>query len=294
MGADGSLFAIRRSLHRPPPDDMFDDVYVSMMVLCQGYRLVQAADVNAFEESVPEAREEFQRKIRIGCQAFNARARLRLYPARPKVGLRTQAPNEAWHVDVTILKLLDGTKAYVHAVIDNFSRRILAWTVADHLDPMKTRDVLTTAAANLEASTKTDVFMDSGVENLNGDGDALFEANVLQRVIAQIDVSFSNSLIEAWWRSLKHQWLFLHQLDNIATVKKLVEFYVTEHNQRMPHSAFQGQTPDEMYFGRATQLPEELAVLRQAARQQRVAHNRSVTCAVCPRDARASSDGIAA
>src|SRR4029077_7621536 len=43
------------------------------------------------------------------------RPRLRLYPSKPKVGLRTQAPNEAWHVDVTIIKLLDGTKAYVHA-----------------------------------------------------------------------------------------------------------------------------------------------------------------------------------
>jgi hypothetical protein len=54
------------------------------------------------------------------------RPRLRLYPARPKVGLRTNAPNEAWHIDVTIIKLLDGTKAYVHAVIDNFSRKVLA------------------------------------------------------------------------------------------------------------------------------------------------------------------------
>jgi hypothetical protein len=62
------------------------------------------------------------------------RPRLRLYPAKPKVGLRTHAPNEAWHIDVTIIKLLDGTKAYVHAVIDNFSRRILAWTVASRLD----------------------------------------------------------------------------------------------------------------------------------------------------------------
>jgi transposase InsO family protein len=222
------------------------------------------------------------------------RPRLRLYPARPKLGLRTQAPNQAWHIDVTILKLLDGTKAYVHAVIDNYSRRILAWTVADHLDPMNTHDVLSKAAANLKPSTTAEVFMDSGVENLNGEVDPLFERGVLQRVIAQIDVSLSNSLIEAWWRSLKHQWLFLHPLETLATVKRLVEFYVTEHNQRMPHSAFQGQTPDEMYFGRAAHLPEELAVLRQAARQQRVAHNRDVACAACPRDAPASSDGIAA
>jgi cellulose synthase/poly-beta-1,6-N-acetylglucosamine synthase-like glycosyltransferase len=72
MGADGSLFAIRRTLHRPPPVDMFDDIYVSMMILCDGKRVIQAQDVTAFEESVPEQREEFQRKIRIGCQSFNA------------------------------------------------------------------------------------------------------------------------------------------------------------------------------------------------------------------------------
>ena len=101
------------------------------------------------------------------------RPRLRLYPAKPKVGLRTHAPNEAWHIDVTIIKLLDGTKAYVHAVIDNFSRRILAWTVAGRLDPMNTHDVLTRAAGHLVASTN--VFMDSGVEHLNGDVDPLFE-----------------------------------------------------------------------------------------------------------------------
>jgi Integrase core domain len=57
-------------------------------------------------------------------------------------------------------------------------------------------------------------------------------------------------MIEAWWRSLKHQWLFLHSLDSVTTVRRLVEFYVQEHNRVLPHSAFRGQTPDEMYFGR--------------------------------------------
>src|SRR2546426_11703696 len=36
-----------------------------------------------------------------------------------------------WHIDTTVIRLLDGTRAYLHAVIDNFSRRILAWRVAD-------------------------------------------------------------------------------------------------------------------------------------------------------------------
>jgi cellulose synthase/poly-beta-1,6-N-acetylglucosamine synthase-like glycosyltransferase len=71
MGADGSVFAIRRSLHRPPPDHIIDDLYVSLMILCSGYRVIQANDAFAYEESVVSAREEFKRKIRIACQAFN-------------------------------------------------------------------------------------------------------------------------------------------------------------------------------------------------------------------------------
>jgi putative transposase len=124
--------------------------------------------------------------------------------------------------------------------------------------------------------------------------DRLFNGSALQRVIAQIDVSFSNSLIEAWWRSLKHRWLFLHPLDNLATVRRLVEFYVTEHNERIPHGAFEGQTPDEMYFGRGAQVPDDLAVRRREARQQRVARNRQVACAACPRGSPLPSEDVAA
>jgi len=66
--------------------------------------------------------------------------------------------------------------------------------------------------------------------------------------LAFTELKFSNSMIEAWWRSLKHQWLFLHPLDSVTTVRRLVAFYVDEHNRVLPHSAFRGQTPDEMYF----------------------------------------------
>jgi hypothetical protein len=54
-----------------------------------------------------------------------------VHPQQPKVGLRTTRPDAAWHVDTTAIRLLDGAKAYVFAVIDNFSRRILAFRVAD-------------------------------------------------------------------------------------------------------------------------------------------------------------------
>jgi hypothetical protein len=65
-------------------------------------------------------------------------------------------------------------------------------------------------------------------------------------------------MIEAWWRSLKHQWLFLHSLDSVTTIRRLVAFYVDEHNRLLPHSAFRGQTPDEMYYGTADTVPTDL------------------------------------
>jgi cellulose synthase/poly-beta-1,6-N-acetylglucosamine synthase-like glycosyltransferase len=76
MGADGSLFAIRRSLSRPVPENLIDDMFVSLSILCDGYRVVRAADVMAYELSATNPAEEFRRKVRIACQAFNVHRRL--------------------------------------------------------------------------------------------------------------------------------------------------------------------------------------------------------------------------
>jgi len=111
---------------------------------------------------------------------------------------------------------------------------------------------------------------------------------VLRRVLAFTDLKFSNSMIEAWWRSLKHQWLYLHSLDSVTTVRRLVEFYVQEHNQVLPHSAFRGQTPDEKYFGTGDAVPADLTTRAAAARRARVQANRSAACGMCPATAAAA------
>ena len=105
---------------------------------------------------------------------------------------------------------------------------------------------------------------------------------MLRRVLAFTELKFSNSMIEAWWRSLKHQWLFLHALDSVTTVRRLVTFYVDEHNRVLPHSAFRGQTPDEMYFGTGDAVPTDLMSRAAAARRTRVEANRTASCERCP------------
>ena len=215
------------------------------------------------------------------------RPRTRVHPAKPTLGVRASRPNEYWHIDVTILKLLDGTKTFIHAVIDNYSRKILAWTLASRLDPATTCQVLVAAGQHLAekerepADACPTVVADSGVENVNSTVDATLASAKLRRVLAQVEVAYSNSIIEAWWRSLKHQWLYLNTLDTMAHLETLIAFFVEEHNAKMPHSAFAGQTPDEMYLGTAKNLPHELVVARGKARERRLAVNRAVSCHRC-------------
>ncbi len=70
----------------------------------------------------------------------------------------------------------------------------------------------------------------------------------------------------------------LSSLDTVERGRALVELFVEEHNTKMPHSAFRGQTPDEMYFSTAATLPEELAAARARARVARLAANRALSC----------------
>jgi transposase InsO family protein len=208
------------------------------------------------------------------------RPRARVHPAKPKVGIRATAPNNIWHVDTTLIRLLDGSRAYLHAVIDNFSRRILAWKVSATFEPSVTAEILENAANGLD-DEKPLLLADGGVENVNGAVDKLVENGLLKRLLAQTEITFSNSMIESWWRILKHQWLYLNTLDMVRTVEKLVAFYVDEHNTKLPHSAFRGQTPDEMYFGTGDHVPDKLESARQAARKTRLEVNRQESCSHC-------------
>jgi putative transposase len=139
----------------------------------------------------------------------------------------TTRPDEMWHIDTTVIRLLDGTRAYLHAVIDNFSRRILAWRVAETFAPGNSVAVLGEASRGATPSETT------------------------------------------------------HSLDSVTTVRRLVEFYVQEHNRVLPHSAFRGQTPDEMYFGTGDAVPADLTSRAAAARRARVEANRSAACGTC-------------
>jgi hypothetical protein len=145
-----------------------------------------------------------------------------------------------------VLRLLDGKNALLHAIIDNHSRKILAWTMATRLEPTATCQLLLDAGKHLVFAGRPLLYADSGIENVNGAVPATLLSACLDRVLAQVEMAFSSSTIP---RCLT------------------------------PPSMARPRT--KMYFGTAANLPAELAAARSKARAERLAANRAMTCDRC-------------
>ena len=101
-------------------------------------------------------------------------------------------------MDTTVIRLLDETKLYLHGVLDNFSRRILAWHLAERLSLLTACKISADAAKYLPTpAPELAIITDGGSENVNSTVDDAFGSGLLRRVLAQIDVVESNSHLEA-------------------------------------------------------------------------------------------------
>jgi cellulose synthase/poly-beta-1,6-N-acetylglucosamine synthase-like glycosyltransferase len=73
VGANGAVFAIRRSLFVPiPADGIVEDFLIAMNVRAAGYRVVYQPEAIAWEEVAPSVDQEFRRRVRIGAGNFHA------------------------------------------------------------------------------------------------------------------------------------------------------------------------------------------------------------------------------
>ncbi|MEY8200932.1 MAG: glycosyltransferase family 2 protein [Colwellia sp.] len=72
MGADGSIFAIKRELYRELPIHVLDDFSTSMGVIAQGFKLKFNTNIKAYEKGAEKNSEEYSRKIRISNRSYNS------------------------------------------------------------------------------------------------------------------------------------------------------------------------------------------------------------------------------
>lgn len=158
-----------------------------------------------------------------------------------KEGIRANYTNEIWHIDITEIKLSSGQKYYLQVIIDNYSRYCLAWKINKTKEAFNTVELLRTAKTHKKKYTN--LMMDKGSENINVKVDEALSDHQITRVIAKLDTEYSNSMIEAFFRSLKNNFLYFQNSSTLKNLTEKVEFYINKHNFNIPHSAHNGLTP---------------------------------------------------
>ena len=158
-------------------------------------------------------------------------------------GLTIDRPDQVWCTDITYIPMHRGW-VYLVAVMDWFSRYVLAWEVSITLDASFCVDALKRA---LSLGTP---------EVFNSDQGSQFTSRAFTGVLREAGIRISmdgrgrvydNIFVERLWRSVKYEEVYLHDYQTPPEAVAGLSRYFTFYNHERPHQAFGGLTPAEMY-----------------------------------------------
>ena len=195
-------------------------------------------------------RKHVQRLMRLmGLEAIGPKPRLslanpahRIYPYLLRDVPITRV-NQVWSTDITYVRLRQGF-VYLGAVIDWFSRYVLAWELSVTVDGQFCLDALETA---LQQRTP---------EVFNTDQGAQFTATVftdrLKAAGAQISMdgrgrALDNVFVERLWRSVKYEEVYLRDYRSVRDAREHLGRYFQFYNHVRPHQALDYDTPADVY-----------------------------------------------
>ena len=198
-----------------------------------------------------------------------------------RIGIRAVCIHELWHVDVTIFRTMDNIKSYIYLIVDNYSRFILAFKVSLNIKAAICFDNLKAAYEKYlkpnenEKTVVTNVMTDGGCEN-NGLENV---SDFIKKIIAQTDIEFSNSMIEAVNKTLKYRHLFQEPIQDFETLERKLEKFIFTYNNR-PHTALNGLTPQQVLNGETIDF-EKIKKQIESSRIKRIEDNRKYNCGLC-------------
>jgi putative transposase len=178
----------------------------------------------------------------------------RIYPYLLR-NVTVDRPNQAWAADITYIPMAHGFM-YLFAVIDWYSRRVLAWRLSNTLTTDFCLEAVTEAITRYGVP---EIFnTDQGCQFTSAEFTGLLQHHGIQISMDGKGRWVDNVFVERLWKSVKYENVYLHAYDSVSEVKAGLSGYFSFYNERRPHRSLDGQTPDSIYFGR-------LPALRQAA-----------------------------
>lgn len=165
--------------------------------------------------------------------------------------LAVDRPNQAWAMDITYIPMARGF-VYLAAVVDWFSRRVLAWRVSITMETEFCIDAVEEALAkhgkpaifNTDQGSQftsidfTKQLLDNGI-SISMDGKGAWRDNVF---------------VERLWRSVKYEEVYLRAYESVSEARASIGRYLDFYNRRRPHSSLDRQTPDQAYFDNLPQV----------------------------------------
>jgi putative transposase len=166
-------------------------------------------------------------------------------------GMTIDRPNQVWAMDITYVPMARGF-VYLAAVVDWFSRRVLAWRLSITLEAAFCVEALEEALAR---HGKPGIF--------NTDQGSQFTSHDFTGVLIKAEIAISmdgkgawrdNVFVERLWRTIKYEEVYLKAYDTVTGARASIGRYLGFYNARRPHSSLDRRTPDEAYFTRLPQI----------------------------------------
>jgi putative transposase len=159
-------------------------------------------------------------------------------------------PDQAWATDFTYVPMARGF-VYLAAVVDWYSRRVLAWRLSITMEAAFCVEALEEALAR---HGKPEVF--------NTDQGSQFTGRDFTGVLLKAGVAISmdgkgawrdNVFVERLWRSIKYEEIYLRAYDTVGEARASIGRYLAFYNGQRPHLSLDRKTPDQAYFDRLPQ-----------------------------------------
>jgi putative transposase len=175
----------------------------------------------------------------------------RIYPYLLR-NLAVTRPNQVWATDITYVPMAKGF-VYLVAIVDWFSRRVLAWRLSITLSADFCVEALEEALAR-----------HGKPEIVNTDQGSQFTSADFIKVLKDAEIAISmdgrgawrdNVFVERLWRAIKYEEIYLRAYGSVTEARASIGRYLGFYNGTRPHSSLGGRTPDQAYTNQATPIP---------------------------------------
>lgn len=153
--------------------------------------------------------------------------------------------NQVWAMDITYVRMHKGW-LYLCAVVDWYSRKVLAWRLSNTMDVQFCVDAVQEAISRWGTPT---IF--------NTDQGSQFTSDVFTGLLKRHGICISmdgkgawrdNVFVERLWRSIKYEEIYLKAYDCVRAARSGIAQYLQFYNSNRPHQAHSQATPDETNF----------------------------------------------